>query len=286
MLEKKDVAKFLFLLAKGVPTFAPDLKDGELIGIWHHALQSFTEEQLHKAAMQLIVTETHFPPIARVLQLLSVTQRETFDDLVKLISKHGGYRPPEGVSYALAMTINRMGGWQKICDWTNDELPFRKKEFDECYQSCSDLIRMAKPEHLHPETLKGIHASTESHATKQTDKLISAKPEEAAKEPEKKKIDWDAVCAAHMVGVGPNRISDVDLNLPEHLKDRGFFKLYSKPGFFYRYCHGTTPATGWPLCFVDAEKHVAEFKAKQGGEQYVDPNKFDPNKYSYEKFTD
>ncbi len=291
MLEQRDILTFLFTLSKGIPKFAPDIKDPQLVDIWHRMLQNCTSEQLQSMLITLMTTEDQFPSLSRVLQLMAVTKAESFENLVDLIAKHGGYKPPENISHVMAMTINRMGGWQRICEWKNDDLPYRRKEFNETYSACADVVRMAKPENLTPELLIGLHSTIESHPIKKTQPLLSEEMKKVESYGLDKEIDWEAHSAVH-----PN----LDLDLHVSLKSRGFFKLHGHPGFYYRYCFGQKPGEyetydgdgkkvtrkAVPYSFVEAEAHLQASKEKQQHKSTYDPNKFDSSKYSYDKFVD
>lgn len=276
--QQKDIMSFLFLLAKGVPKFAPDLKDHAILGIWCEALKFYAPETLNAAATRILSTETEFPSLARIKDVLGAADKETFDDLVALISKYGGYRAPQDISYAMAMTINRLGGWQRICDWTNDELPFRRKDFQDCYEATTDILAIADPKALFPIKLLGAHTTATIQITgAQNQTLLGEGVLDAANVPKDEKIDWEAISAAH---------SDIDLNIPDRIKERGFFRLKEHPGMWFRYCFGMKPGSSIPYSFVDADEHVANAKTAQQRKAPLDPNKFDSSKYDVSTFVD
>ncbi len=283
MITQAEVSAFLLAMAKAIPTFAPDFNQPDFMAIWHANLSGFTLDQLRGAYRVMVKTDKTFPSVARIAEVIGAANRETFDELIRLVGTHGGYRPPE-VSYRMAMMINRLGGWQEICTWSSDELPFRRKDFEEAQSAVEMIIAQADPLTLPVITLTGGHSSTQSCPSGKTRTLLlEAPPPPPVAPPEDKAAFWDSVRAFFL----PMKLY-LDLNLPQKLIDRGFFKLEGKPDLFFRYCYGQKPGpNAWPYSFVDAEDHMAELRRKKTGpSDFQDKTKFDSSKYSYEQFVD
>ncbi len=162
MINKDEFAKFMFALRKVVPTYAPDLDDEETVRLWFQAFLGYEMEDLRRIYSFVRDNEKHFPSIARLKELLKATAASKFDELVYLIGKHGGYVPPT-VDEIMARTINRLGGWQRICEWTNEDLPFRRKDFDAIYSELSAQSEMGQLQLGNvPTVLAGLHESTKA----------------------------------------------------------------------------------------------------------------------------
>lgn len=273
MIKREEFSTFMFHMRKAIPTFAPDIDDNETVGIWFAAFNHCEMNDLRKIYAYVRDNEKTFPSIARMKELLKTESASRFDDLVGLIAKHGAYRPPV-VDDLMAMTINRLGGWQKVCDWTDTDLPFRKKEFDLIY---GELTQQRKIGHLPPAdnlALKGIHDTApvaSSPAKLQIAERVEERP--AVKE----SVDWDAVKAIHW---------DFEECESEKLRDKGFFKLKSNPMCLFRYCHGAKPGKGWPHSFVDVDVHMNNMRSSKPKVDPFDPNRFDASRYGVDNFKD
>lgn len=281
MIARDEFAKFMFHLRKAVPTYSPDIDDKETIDIWYKAIASHDIEELRNVYVYIRDHEKHFPSIARIKELLLASNSSRFDELLALIGKHGAYRPPV-VEDTMARAINRMGGWKRICDWSNDELPFRRKEFDETYRGCAEQQKLGHNAE-YKTRLEGLHESSESfHVTSPPRlELAPTRPETV---PESSKIDqlWIAL----------NRVysADLDGHIAVHLKAKGFFKLKSTPGYYYRYRSTDDPLRdgATPYRFVEVNEHMEKIRKLRGNttETTSDPNAFDASRYSYERFDD
>jgi hypothetical protein len=278
-MSEQGFLKALHLLA----TLSQTNLTSEVVALYHGTLFNDGFEKAGVAMLELAKKtspRTGLPTVDEIRAMIrsghSIATR--FDELVNLIGKYGRYRPPQ-VDYPLAKSIERLGGWQKVCDWETDELPFRRKDFDSVYQDVIDGMAVGNVEAIGTVKLVGEHTTAESFLP--GSKELKALPGGAANAPLPEPspgIDWEAIRKVH---------PDLDLNLSDKLKERGFFKLANSPGSIFRYCFGAVPGKGWPHSFVDAEAHTeAARKRTNSAAGSTDPNKFDSSKYSYERFTD
>lgn len=278
MIARDDFAKFMFHLRKAVPTYAPNLDDEETVRIWHQAFASRTMEELRNVYVFVRDHEKQFPSIARLRELLNASQKDKFDVLIALIGKHGSYRPPE-VEDLLARAINRMGGWKRICEWENDELPFRRKEFEAIYQELSEQKQIGQLDQSSPAYLAGEHETKEAFQVSSPAKLqIAETPKEApAPEPDHAEARWERI---------KQRWGDeLDENISERLRLRGFFKLKTTPGFCYRYPSTKDPMAddAWPYRFVEVSEHLAQMRKINANKTDRDPNSFDSSQFDIDR---
>lgn len=280
MISQKDFATFIFHMAKAIPTFAPDFKDAETLAIWFKAFADFDMEDLRKVYAYARDNEQQFPSIARLKVLLN-SGRDTgkFDELVKLIGAHGSYRPPV-VDDLMARAVNRMGGWKRVCEWSNDELPFRRREFDEVYEQFKNQKQMGKLDQSHVSYLQGEHETAEAFLVSSPARLGLAPPvkESVVAKP----------CVNLWQKLHEKYGEELDESLADRLKAKGFFKLKTTPGYFYRYRSTVDPTEkgAVPYKFVDVDDHMSAIRKKASGQSNQDPNTFDSSRYSYERFDD
>lgn len=81
----------------------------------------------------------------------------SFDDLVQLIGSYGAYQAPRGASYAMAVIINRMGGWVQVCSWRYQDLPRQRQIFNMVRRDVEHLLRSPSVGTLAPIRVGGHH---------------------------------------------------------------------------------------------------------------------------------
>jgi hypothetical protein len=157
MVTKEQFTKFILGLKKVLPKYAPEL-DNAMIEAWYQAFKSYTADELVRVYVTLRDTEMEFPSIAKIKQLLSKvsTAESRFDELVGLIGTYGAYRPPQ-TDAMMIRTVNRLGGWQRVCEWSNEELPYRKRDFDAAYGDVLQQEALGHNAHSEVPHLGGIH---------------------------------------------------------------------------------------------------------------------------------
>lgn len=271
MISKEQFSQFILHLKTAIPHGSSAVEDPEAVKIWYQAFQEVDLDALRKAYAYCRDNEKFFPSIARLKEIIGKT-RPSFDELVRLIKLHGAYRPPE-LEPLVVRTINRMGGWQAVCEWKDSDLPFRRKDFEKIVEDLVAMETMGAFAGQTPPALTGSHEITPSRQPER--RMITA-----AKEPiPASTIDWEPIKKAHG--------TDLDLCVSAKLLAKGFFKLHSRPKSFFSYRGVLTPGKHDPYAFVDIDDHMAEIRAKipGGGAVNYDPNSFNSERYSVDRMS-
>ena len=129
--------------------------------LYIRALWSYPPEVIsHAFNAHLQDTEAgqFFPKIADLKRHLSGTRTDrgtlAWSKVIGAIRRRGPW-PSVGFDDPVIHTvIDEMGGWPAVCAWTNDELPFRERDFLRRYSAW-----MRVPDPPHPPYLKGITQS-------------------------------------------------------------------------------------------------------------------------------
>lgn len=87
---------------------------------------------------------------------------DSFSSLVHLIGTYGGYNPPtEAVSYAMAIAINRCGGWEQVCSWRYKDYPKMMPLFSSILKEVNKTLDNPSATTLPKISLKGTHTAVE-----------------------------------------------------------------------------------------------------------------------------
>lgn len=115
----------------------------ELTKLWMRLLEKHDAEVV-ELACEKVVTEYEYktlPPfavIAKAIRQVSgelepeqareVAANEEWETLLASAGKYGRYNKP-ALDERTDAAIRAMGGWDAVCDWTQDSLPWKRKEF-------------------------------------------------------------------------------------------------------------------------------------------------------------
>ena len=124
--------------------------------MWLGLLADYDFRDIQKAAMNLIrhtgndqVAYKTMPPFALMQKELdkvcgAITDPEekltllaetAWSGLLTAINRYGSYRMPDDLDETTVYCLRSMGGWQVACNWLEDDLHWRKKEFVELYKT-------------------------------------------------------------------------------------------------------------------------------------------------------
>ncbi len=95
-----------------------------------------------------------------------IKETDNFDSLVREIERTGGYGAPRDLSYAMAVTINRMGGWVEVCSWRYRDFPIKRQVFKEVYKGVLKLLDNPSAGTLHTITIGGHHEQIQISPTR------------------------------------------------------------------------------------------------------------------------
>ncbi len=109
--------------------------------IYFSSLQDLTIQQLNKAVNVLARTKTikTFPLPAEIIEAAVGNSEDeaeaAFEVLRESIRSVGAYRSVEFQDGIIGRVVKEMGGWEKVCDWYEDELKWNRKNFCDLYRS-------------------------------------------------------------------------------------------------------------------------------------------------------
>ena len=112
------------------------------IGVWWQACERFDIEQVSKAlsAHAMDPERGHFPPMpADLVRVLAGTQTDralvAWGVVHRSMQAEGAYRSAVFAEPAIHAAIDDMGGWQRLCRSSIEELPFTQKRFCDTYRA-------------------------------------------------------------------------------------------------------------------------------------------------------
>ncbi len=92
-----------------------------------------------------------------------------WEKLIKAITDYGSYNCPE-LPEATARVVESMGGWGAVCQWTNSQLEFKRREFVEAWRAIQETS--PEPQGALPEDGRGVLTSGASHGGQQCQQLL------------------------------------------------------------------------------------------------------------------
>lgn len=126
--------------------------------LWWEALRSFALDDIRRALNTHVTNPDagQFPPkpadIIRYLQGSTGTQGlQAWSKVEKAIRHVGPYQTVVFDDPSIHAVINDMGGWIKVCEGNDDELPFKAREFERRYQGYA-----LNPPREYPKALIGM----------------------------------------------------------------------------------------------------------------------------------
>jgi hypothetical protein len=122
-------------------TVLSDLHDKPLseltIRLYWKALEPFTDDECQKAFEALILSSRFFP---KPVDFIEVLRGKTEDQatrawlkVAKAISRIGNYQSVQFDDLVIHSAIQGMGGWPKICQSLEKDMPWCQKEFERLY---------------------------------------------------------------------------------------------------------------------------------------------------------
>jgi hypothetical protein len=152
-----DRKEFAGLMNAVMSFYGKDLSPVSL-GLWWEAMRSFALVDIRQA-LNIHVTNPdagQFPPkpadVIRYLRGSTTTQGlSAWSKVEKAIRQVGPYQTVVFDDPKIHAVITDMGGWLKLCEGTEDEFPFKAREFERRYQGYA-----LNPPREYPRSLVGI----------------------------------------------------------------------------------------------------------------------------------
>lgn len=112
------------------------------ISVWWEAMRPYDFEVVNAAMGRHARNPDngqYMPKPADVVKMLEGTTMDkavlAWADVERAISRIGPYESVEFADPRCAQIVTEMGGWVRLCQVTNEELPFRRREFENRYRS-------------------------------------------------------------------------------------------------------------------------------------------------------
>lgn len=112
-----------------------------LTEIYFNSFKNWSCEDFRKACQTVMDTRIYngLPKIDEIVQALYGKEEDraaiAFQTLIETIKNHGYWDSVIFEDGAISRTVETLGGWQKICEWSADEWKFRRKDFDSLYMA-------------------------------------------------------------------------------------------------------------------------------------------------------
>jgi len=137
-MRQEDYGAFVAVMSAVAETLGyPKLAENGM-KLFFDLLKPYTFEQVTRALHVHLLESPYMPKPVDIISRIegSVEDRaiKAWHRVLEAARQHGAYESVKFDDPVIHFCIERMGGWQKVCAMTEDELPFREKDFRELYK--------------------------------------------------------------------------------------------------------------------------------------------------------
>lgn len=136
-MQNKDFKKFMALLALVADTYSQPRLSEDAVKLYFKVLSDYSLDEVSQAIMEHIKQSPYMPKPADIIRIIEGTAEdrasEAWYHVLKAMQQYGHYESVQFDNPAIHYAIERMGGWQKLCQLTEEELPFRERDFIKHY---------------------------------------------------------------------------------------------------------------------------------------------------------
>lgn len=136
-MQNKDFKKFMALLALVADTYSQPRLSEDAVKLYFKVLSDYSLDEVSQAIMEHIKQSPYMPKPADIIRIIEGTAEDRASEawyyVLKAIQQYGYYESVQFDNPAIHYAIERMGGWQKLCQLTEEELPFRERDFIKHY---------------------------------------------------------------------------------------------------------------------------------------------------------
>lgn len=147
-MQRNTLAASLALLAE---VFGREVSP-VLTEVYWEIFRGYPDATFRKAVLLALKTLSFFPKPSDLLRILEGAPEDraliAWQTLEKAIRTVGSWDSVRFDDPALSAAVEGLGGWTKVCEWTEEEMPFRRREFEQLYRVFADR-RIPGPE-WHP----------------------------------------------------------------------------------------------------------------------------------------
>lgn len=131
--------RLLSILRAMASTFGKEADEAMLLG-YSIGLADLPLAEVEKSVGRAIRESRFMPTVAELRELAGIVRPEARAALAWTVAdtavrRNGAYRTMQFDDPITTATIARLGGWVRFCDVTEDELPFKRKEFEAVYMA-------------------------------------------------------------------------------------------------------------------------------------------------------
>jgi hypothetical protein len=167
-MNKEETARLLIFIKNHFDFFMKDVDEvgrNMMINSWHSFFHDIPVEVMVKVVQNYILFNEKAPTVKQLreeaLKIMNPTSTPLSPELAwekacrVVTRKFGRYNKKDGMEYlrnelpAIARAVNAVG-WDRICDATDENLAFRKREFIEYY---SEVSTEEKQEYIMPKNM-------------------------------------------------------------------------------------------------------------------------------------
>lgn len=106
------------------------------------ALEPYSDAQIEEAMWKAASACKFFPKPAELLEFLDGSPNdkawEAWETLLDAIARIGPWKSVEFQDSRITRVVEVLGGWLKVCEWTEEELKWRREEFLSAYKSLKE----------------------------------------------------------------------------------------------------------------------------------------------------
>jgi len=137
-MRQEDYGAFVAVMSAVAETLGyPKLAENGM-KLFFDLLKPYTFEQVARALHVHLLESPYMPKPVDIISRIegSVEDRaiKAWHRVLEAARQHGAYESVKFDDPVIHFCIERMGGWQKVCMMTEDELPFRERDFRELYK--------------------------------------------------------------------------------------------------------------------------------------------------------
>lgn len=124
-----------------------------LTEVYWKVLEPFSDEEAVGAINRAILTCKFFPKPAEIVELLTQKTEDraalAWIEVEKAVRHIGNYQSVKFGDSVIHSCLEAMGGWYKVSEWSEDEMKWKRKEFE-------GLYKIMEKQKKHPVYLPGL----------------------------------------------------------------------------------------------------------------------------------
>lgn len=136
-MESSDLEQFITMMGIVADTYGQPRLNPNAIKLYFEVLSEYPLSEISKAIKEHVKQSPYMPKPADIIRIIDGTAEDRASEawyyVLKTIQQYGHYESVQFDNPAIHYAIERMGGWQKLCQMTEEELPYRERDFVKHY---------------------------------------------------------------------------------------------------------------------------------------------------------